>query len=76
LIIVLLQSAWILKTIEKTWPISMRIALRTKWPVESVTWTLELFFSTQALLENRGAYVDTQIWQVWADPVRPAYHPG
>jgi hypothetical protein len=41
LITVLLQSAWILKTIEKTWPISMRIALRTKWPVESVSSTLE-----------------------------------
>jgi hypothetical protein len=38
----------------------MRNALRTKWLVESVTSTLELFFSTQALLKNRGAYVDTQ----------------
>jgi hypothetical protein len=44
LITVLLQSAWILKTIERTWPISMRIALRTKWLVEIVTSTLELFF--------------------------------
>jgi hypothetical protein len=54
LITVLLQSAWILKTIEKAWPISMRIALRTKWPVESVSPTLELFFSTQALLKTGG----------------------
>jgi hypothetical protein len=45
-------SAWILKIIEKTWLISMRIALRTKWPVESVTSTLELFFSTQSLLKK------------------------
>jgi hypothetical protein len=75
LITVLLQSARILKTIEKTWLISMRIALRTKWPVESVTSTLELFFSTQALLKNRGAYVDTQKWQVWANPVRPPCTP-
>jgi hypothetical protein len=72
LIIVLLQSAWILKTIEKTWPISMRITLRTKLLVESVTSTLELFFSMQALLKNRGAYADTQKWQVWANPVRPS----
>jgi hypothetical protein len=54
LIAVLLQSAWILKTIEKAWSISMRIALRTKWPVESVSSTLELFFSTQALLKTGG----------------------
>jgi hypothetical protein len=54
LITVLLQSAWILKTIEKTWPISMRITLRTKLLVESVTSTIELFFSMQALLKNRG----------------------
>jgi hypothetical protein len=59
LTMVLLQSAWISKTIEKTWPISMRIALRMKWPVESVTSTLELFFGMQALLKKQGGYVDT-----------------
>jgi hypothetical protein len=32
----------------------MRITLRTKWPVESVASTLELFFSTQALLKTGG----------------------
>jgi hypothetical protein len=34
--------------------------------------SLELFFSTQALLNNRGACVDTLIWQ---EPTR-AKHAG
>jgi hypothetical protein len=62
LITVPLQSAWILKTIEKIWPISMRIALKTKWLVESVTSTLELSFSTQFTKKHR-AYVDTKKWR-------------
>jgi hypothetical protein len=54
----------------------MKIALRTKWPVEIVTLTLELFFSMQALLKKQGAYIDTKKWQVWADSVKLAFQPS
>jgi hypothetical protein len=35
--------------------------------VFSQIWSLWMFSGTQALPENRGAYVRTQNWQVWFD---------
>jgi hypothetical protein len=42
------------KILEDSWPVSMKIALRIKkWPTTILS-SLGLFFSTQALLKNRG----------------------
>jgi hypothetical protein len=51
------------KMLEGSWPVSMKIALSIKNGRQQFLLSLELFFSTQALLKNRGACVDTQNWQ-------------
>jgi hypothetical protein len=50
--------------LEGPWRVSVKIALSIKKVADnSVLSSLGLFFSTQALLKNKGACVDNQIWQ-------------
>jgi hypothetical protein len=51
------------KMLEGPWPVSMKITLSFKNGRQQFLSSLVLFFSTQALLKNREACVDTQIWQ-------------
>jgi hypothetical protein len=56
--------------LEDTWSVSMKITLNTKWLTKDVMSTLDLFFSAQALLKNRRAYIDSLTPKIGESQIR------